>query len=302
MAPLGQSTKPTDRTSALAEAKRRAALLPDCLTEARRIANTVIAGWHGRRRRGPGENFWQFRPYAPGESYMKIDWRRSARDDHNYVRDMEWEAAHTIWLFADLTPSMNFRSTLAPVSKEQRALVLSLALAETLLRSGERVGYPGLMGPVASRNGAERLAHALATAPKTPETIPDTQAMRGPSELVLIGDFLHGPKALFSRLAPLLERGLGVHLIEIADPAEETFPYSGRTAFVDPETGEELTLGRAESLKAAYLEHYGERRKMIADTARSLGWNFITHHTDRPVSEALTAVHMRLSGDSGVRG
>ena len=299
MASIGQSTPPTARTSALTEAKRRAALLPDCLIEARRIANTVIAGWHGRRRRGPGENFWQFRPYAQGESMLRIDWRRSARDDHTYVRDMEWEAAHTVWLFADLTPSMHFRSGLAPVSKEQRALVLTLALAETLLRSGERVGFPGLMEPVSNRNGAERLAHALGSVTEAP--LPETRMMRGPSELIVIGDFLDAPDAIFERLAPLAERGLRAHLVEIADPAEERFPYSGRTAFSDPETGQELTLGRAESLKEAYLSHYAERRRMIAERARTSGWTFFTHHTDRPASEALTAIHMRLSGDAGGR-
>ena len=46
----------------------RASLVPDLLVEARRIVNTVIAGWHGRRKRGIGENFWQFRPYVDGES------------------------------------------------------------------------------------------------------------------------------------------------------------------------------------------------------------------------------------------
>ncbi|MGV0878567.1 DUF58 domain-containing protein [Martelella sp. FLE1502] len=302
MAAIGQTTSPTARNSALAEGRRRAALLPDCLIEARRIANTVITGWHGRRRRGPGENFWQFRPYSQGESMARIDWRRSARDDHTYVRDMEWEAAHTVWLFADLSPSMHFRSELAPVSKEHRALVILLALAETLLRSGERVGYPGLMEPVSNRNGAERLAHALASATDLPMELPQTRMMRGPSELVMIGDFLDAPDALFSQIMPLSERGLRAHLIEVADPAEESFPYSGRTAFADPETGRELTLGRAESLRDAYLAEYHARRAVLADTARHAGWSFVTHHTDHPASEALTAIHTRLAGPGrGVR-
>ena len=124
----------------------------------KRIANTVISGWHGRRKRGIGENFWQFRPYIDGESLSRIDWRRSARDDHTYVRDREWEAAHTIWLWADLSPSMMYKSKGATVSKESRALVLMLALAEILARSGERIGWPGVMDPFSARNAAERLA------------------------------------------------------------------------------------------------------------------------------------------------
>ena len=76
------------------------------MVEAKRIANTVISGWHGRRKRGIGENFWQFRPYSDGESLSRIDWRRSARDDHTYVREREWEAAHTIWLWCDMLTAL----------------------------------------------------------------------------------------------------------------------------------------------------------------------------------------------------
>ena len=46
----------------------------------------------------------------------------------------------------------------------------------------------------------------------------------------------------------LQRHGVRAHLIEVADPAEETFPYSGRTEFSDPETGEKLTAGRAETV------------------------------------------------------
>ena len=107
----GRSASRSPRRRRAARARRlRASLVPDLLVEARRIVNTVIAGWHGRRRRGIGENFWQFRPYVEGEAMSRIDWRRSARDDHTYVRDREWEAAHTVWLWADPSPSMLYKS------------------------------------------------------------------------------------------------------------------------------------------------------------------------------------------------
>jgi uncharacterized protein (DUF58 family) len=180
MAPVGQLTQPTARLDALARARQRAALLPDCLAEARRVANTVIAGWHGRRKRGIGETFWQFRPYVDGESLSRIDWRRSARDDNLYVRDREWEAAHTIWLWAD---QLAFDAVpirhVAMVSKESRALVLLLALAEILARSGERIGCPGVMEPVASRNAAERLALALSHAPDADTDCPISAGSAG---------------------------------------------------------------------------------------------------------------------------
>ncbi|MDP9590931.1 DUF58 domain-containing protein [Shinella sp. AETb1-6] len=300
MASVGQIVEPTPTRDVLSRAQARAALIPDCMVEAQRLANTVIAGWHGRRKRGIGENFWQFRPYVDGESLSRIDWRRSARDDHTYVRDREWEAAHTVWVWADLSPSMMYKSTFGTVSKESRALVIMLALAEILARSGERIGCPGIMEPIAARNAAERLATALMHNPAT-GGLPDTGMIRGNSDVVLIGDFLDPVENVMARLGPLARRGLKGHVIEVADPAEETFPYTGRTEFTDPESGQKITAGRAETLKDDYARAYVARRQTLAESLRHLGWSFVPHRTDRLASEALVAVHMYLSGMPAMR-
>ena len=295
MASIGQIVRPTSGNDALSRARQRAALVPDCLVEAKRIANTVIAGWHGRRKRGIGENFWQFRPYSEGESLSRIDWRRSARDDHTYIRDHEWEAAHTIWLWADMSPSMMFKSSYGHVSKESRALVVMLALAEILARSGERIGCPGIMEPISARNASERLATALIHTPLI-GGLPETGMIRGWSDVVLIGDFLDDADNVMARLGPLARRGLRGHVVEIADPAEEIFPYSGRTQFTDPETGSQLVAGRAESVRDDYQRAYLARRDSLGQSLRHLGWSFVTHRTDHLASEALVAVHIHLSG------
>src|SRR5437588_10427898 len=101
--------------------------MPRLILEARRIAATVIHGLHGRRRAGPGENFWQYRRFMSGEPARRVDWRRSARDQHLYVREREWEAAHTVWLWPDRSPSMLFSSPLAQESKLDRCLVVTFA-------------------------------------------------------------------------------------------------------------------------------------------------------------------------------
>src|SRR6188474_3638749 len=97
--------------------------MPRLILESRRIAATVIHGLHGRRRSGSGENFWQYRRFLSGEPARRVDWRRSARDEHLYVREQEWEAAHTVWIWPDRSPSMVFRSELAQESKLDRTLV-----------------------------------------------------------------------------------------------------------------------------------------------------------------------------------
>jgi uncharacterized protein (DUF58 family) len=300
MAPVGEAIAPVAPRDALARARLRASLVPDLLVEARRVVNTVIAGWHGRRRRGIGENFWQFRPYVEGETVARIDWRRSARDDHTYIREREWEAAHTVWLWADPSPSMLYQSRAASVSKESRALVLALALAELLSRGGERIAWPGLTDPFTARNGAERiagrLAHASALAPR-----PDLAGVRRFSDVVIASDFLDPPDEIRDWLDPLARRGVRAHLIEVADPAEESFPYAGRTEFRDPETGERLVAGRAETLQDEYRHHYQARRAELAAWCRRLGWSYTFNHTDHPASEALVKVHLAM-GEPGSYG
>src|SRR5499427_9963335 len=118
---------------ATAAARTLAASMPRLILEARRVASTVIHGLHGRRRAGPGENFWQYRRFVSGEPAQHVDWRRSARDDHLYVREREWEASHTVWIWPDRSPSMTFLSQLAKDNKIERALVVAFALAEVLV-------------------------------------------------------------------------------------------------------------------------------------------------------------------------
>jgi uncharacterized protein (DUF58 family) len=278
----------------LTEAKGIADAMPDMLIEARRVANVVLAGWHGRRSPGRGETFWQFRPFVTGESADAIDWRRSARDEHLFVREMEWEAVHTLWLWPDLSPSMDFRSRLAPVTKRTRATVLTLAMADLLSAAGERIGLLGASDPIMARNGAERLALVIPriTGNTNP---PDARRLRRFTDVVLFSDFLDPIAELEANLEAILASGARAHLVQVVDPIEETFPYAGRTEFVDPETGARHVVSRAEQYRADYHQRLAALREHLRTLARRLDWTFIVHRTDRPATEPLLALHARLA-------
>src|ERR1700743_614616 len=181
-----EERKVTRRASG--EGRSLAAAMPRLLLEARKIAATVIHGLHGRRRSGSGENFWQFRRFVSGEEARRIDWRRSARDDHLYVREREWEAAHTIWIWADRSPSMAFVSRLARETNLDRSLVIAFALAEVLVEAGERVGLPGLMRPTGSRAVIDRMADAMIHDPAERSSLPTGFAPASLSEIVVLSD------------------------------------------------------------------------------------------------------------------
>ncbi|WP_336288198.1 MULTISPECIES: DUF58 domain-containing protein [unclassified Bartonella] len=260
--------------------------MPYCLLQARLIANTLITGWHGRRKRGNGENFWQFRPYVAGESITHIDWRRSARDEHTYLREHEWEMAQTVWIWPDQSASMHYCSRFSQISKGNHAIILSLALATLLARSGEYIAIPNLMPPTMTSNVIERMALAL-TNYQAENSFPDFSTITHFSHIIIISDFLDYPEKIIQHLAALSTKQVTAHLIEIADPAEEHFPYKGRTEFFDPETKEKCVLGKAENLREHYCKLYQERRQELTNFCSRQGWSYHVSTTDRPLTEVI---------------
>ena len=304
MASLSASLE-TQRRSLLAlegEAHALADRLPDLLLEAMRISNTIAHGIHGRRRPGPGETFWQFRQFQSSDGANLIDWRRSASSDHLFVREREWEAAHTVWLWPDLSPSMQFRSHIAPVSKRDRALVLMLAASELLVRGGERVGLLGLTRPSASRATTTKLAETIAAEANGPvlsASLPPPERLARFSGIFLISDFLDPLEQIEQRLNALATDGVSGHLIQVLDPAEETLPYQGRAEFFGLEGNERWLADRAESLRTKYQARLATHRDGLSDITRRLGWSLLVHRTDRPAAAALLSLLARLQGAAG---
>jgi len=273
------------------ESRLLASSLPRLVLEARRISSNVIHGLHGRRRAGSGESFWQYRRFTSGEPARNVDWRRSARDDHLYVREQEWEAAHTVWLWADRSPSMAFASHLARDSKLERALIVAFALAEMLVEGGERVGVPGLMAPSASRNIIDKMAQAILHDTTTRESMPPNFVPSALAEIVVLSDFW-SPIAEIRRIVSALSSS-GAHgtLVQVVDPAEETLPYRGRVEFIEPEGGAALTAGRAERWATDYVARVALHRDQIRGETNKLDWLFSTHTTSRSAAELLLFLH-----------
>ena len=284
--------------AAVGISRKLAARVPRLILEARRVASTLIHGLHGRRRAGPGENFWQYRRFTSGEAAQNVDWRRSARDDHLYVREREWEASHTIWLWADRSPSMDFNSHLTEWSKLDRALVVSFALAEVLVQGGERVGIPELLRPSANRNIIEKIAQAIVHDSSERPSLPPNFSPAAFSEVLLLSDFW-SPISEFRRiLGQLAAAGARGHVVQVVDPAEESFPYSGRVEFIESEGLGSVTAGRAETWRNEYQKLVADHRTALRAECEQFGWSFTVHRTDRGPTELLFAIHARMGASA----
>jgi uncharacterized protein (DUF58 family) len=290
----------TSTRRATGEARSLAATMPRLILESRRVAATIIHGLHGRRRAGSGENFWQFRRFVSGEPATRVDWRRSARDDHLYVREQEWEAAHTVWIWPDRSPSMAFASPMALEPKLDRTLVVSFALAEVLVEGGERIGIPGIMRPTASRTVIEKMAEAIIHDPQPRQSLPPSFSPSPLAEVVVLSDLWAPIAEVHATIAQLSASGAHGHVVQIVDPAEETFPYSGRIEFFEPEGAGAITAGRAETWRADYETRIERHRAEIRAETDRLGWSFAIHRTDRPATDLLLWLHSSMG--AGPRG
>lgn len=275
--------------------------LPPLLVAAEHLANSVLPGAHGRRRMGPGAEFWQFRPMSPGDAATRVDWRRSGRGDDLFIRESEWQAARAVSLWVDGGAAMEFTGDKSRETKAARARLLALALGLVLLRGGERVGLAEAdLAPRAGRAQANLLAFALAEEPGAGTERGDIDLHAAPAggHVVLFSDFLGDLDAVESALSLASARNMRGILVQILDPVEEGFPFDGRTRFESMSGDLSFETLRAGDLRAEYRARLAARKDRLASMARQSGWHATTLHTDRPAAEGLLWLYHAL-GDGG---
>ncbi|MEM6490362.1 MAG: DUF58 domain-containing protein [Pseudomonadota bacterium] len=268
-----------------------AAAFPPLQIEAERVALTVAQGAHGRRRVGSGDAFWQHRLYETRDEPRTIDWRRSARSAEVYVRENEWEAAQTAWVWRDASPSMDYAGRKDVPTKRRRADVLALALVALLIRAGERIGIVGADWPATTGRRAFDLAtREIDEGPAAPVSAPPQRD----ATCAWISDFLDPLDALAESIATAAHTGARGVLLHILDPTEEALPFKGRVKFHGLEGDGDVLLGDVGAAREAYAEAMQARRAALVDIAGRFGWRVLTHRTNRPPERALLALHAAI--------
>jgi uncharacterized protein (DUF58 family) len=278
------------------------ARLPPLLVAAERVAETVSPGAHGRRRVGQGESFWQFRPYQTGDTIERIDWRQSAKGDRLYIRETEWAAAQSVYLWRDSGPGMAYRSNSVLPTKRERCDLLLLALAALLIRGGERIALLGGDRNPASGRGA--LNTVLAGLERDTPLAAAGRAVPRNATLVLFGDFLDPIEDIARSFERVATNGVAAQLVQVLDPAEMALPFNGRVRFREmaesaPADSDAL-IPRVEAIRPAYLEALERQQSALKELARSRGWEFQVHSTDAPPEEPLRMLHTRLAARRGI--
>ncbi|MDU8909990.1 DUF58 domain-containing protein [Aestuariicoccus sp. MJ-SS9] len=281
-------------------AQEEAARFPALLARAEQLAGTVLLGEHGRRRAGLGDDFWQYRPMRPGDTYRQIDWRRSGRGDGQFVREREWQIAQSVLLWVDPGASMRFASDKNLPTKSDRARLTALAAAILLIRGGERVGLTGWSLP--PRRGDVqilRLAEALSDEGDEDYAEPEARGMLPHSRAIFVSDFLGDIVPVEAALTKAADRGVRGALLQVLDPSEEAFPFSGRTIFESVGKSVAHETLQAKDLKERYLDRLAERKAYLGQLCRLTGWQYRCHHTNDSAQAALLWLYRAMDGGHG---
>jgi len=201
-----------------------------------------------------------------------------------------------VMFWVDRARSMQFTST-GGETKAERAALIALATADLLVDGGERVGLSEHPGPPRrSRVQLERIATTLETPADPDYGAPVTATLPRQSRTVFLSDFLGPLDALDAALATAGDRGVSGALVQVLDPAEEAFPFAGRTVFHSIGGGVEHETREAGGLRARYRERLADRKARLEALARRTGWQFHTHHTDTAPTAALLWLYRALEG------
>ncbi|MET0639239.1 MAG: DUF58 domain-containing protein, partial [Hyphomicrobium sp.] len=130
------------------------------------------------------------------------------------------------------------------------------------------------------------------------KSLPPNAGLNRFSGVILFSDFLAPVHAIRERLEGYAGNGVGGHLVQVIDPVEETLPYHGRTEFLTPSGSQRWVADRVESLRPKYQARFAAHRAELAEMTKRFGWSLLTHHTDRPASEPLLSLLMRLNGSA----
>jgi uncharacterized protein (DUF58 family) len=265
----------------------------------RRVPSGRAAGQWRSRASGSSVEFSDYRTYAPGDEYRRIDWNAYARLERLFVRLYRAEEDLALTVILDASASMDWGK---PRSKGRLAAQLAGALAFIALQSGDRVELaacrdaglaqrlPALRGEAATwtawrrlealdYGGATNLNAALAA---------EARYMRGAGLTVLVSD-LFSPTGYQQGIDALLARRQDVLLIHLLAPDEMEPPADlvGEWRLLDSEPAAPVEATITPSVLRAYRRLLRAFAQEAADFCRRRGITYLQLRSDVDLHDVL---------------
>jgi uncharacterized protein (DUF58 family) len=209
-------------------------------------------GIHAGRERGAGVEFSEYRAYAPGDEWRRVDWKLLARADRYYVREAERDSHVAVWLVLDATASMGEPSrSVEGLDKLAYARALLGCVAAIAQRQGDAFGLvvlqDGRVQFTEASRGPRQLQRVLAQLARAQAqgALPDSETLRSslhfsraPGVVFAAGDMLDWPSPLSEALLRLRHMRHDVRALCLQTQAECDAGFEYGPAYRDPEQPE----------------------------------------------------------------
>jgi uncharacterized protein (DUF58 family) len=265
---------------------------------ARSVVEGSITGQHRSPVKGASVEFRQHRVYSPGDEPRRLDWRVLARTDRPYIKEYDEETNLRCVLMLDCSGSMAYAG--GGESKFDYGAKLVASLAYLMLGQTESVGI-ALCGArldqwLAPRAGTAQLSHIIdaleRAAPSGKARLSAGMAQvadrLGKRSLVIaLTDAFSPIDKIRQGLARLRHDRHETILLQLLDPDEIEFPFRTWSRFRGLE-GERPQLCEPALVRKAYLDNFRRHKELLRDTCRTLGVEYHSFVTDKPLIESIT--------------
>ncbi len=270
---------------------------------ARQVVEGFCSGLHRSPHKGYSVEFKEHRQYVQGDEIRSIDWKVFAKTDRLYIREFEEETNLRSTLVVDCSGSMSYLgSRPGAISKYQYAIRLAASLAYLMIGQQDGVGLAvfdtkvtEFLPPRSRPSHLQAIFAALLRRPPGGETelgvvLSGLAAqLRRRGLVILISDCFGDIPNLLKSLAHFRHARHEVLVIQVLDPDEVDFPFTGRLRFRDLERIGGFEDVDAASLRLAYRAKFAEFSKELADGCGRARIDVLTMHTDKPFDTALAA-------------
>ncbi len=252
-----------------------------------------LGGSQMTSRAGTSLEFAEYREYHPGDDFRYVDWNLYGRLDRLFVKVFSREEEAPVYLFVDVSRSMEIGGKLG------YAIKLAAALAYLGLTSLNRVGiFPfasRLQGGVPPRGGGRqvfeifRFLRGLAPAGETSinASLIDFCRQRHEGGLaILISDML-SEDGYQEGLSSLRWHRFQPVVLQLLAPDDLAPPAAGEVRLVDVEIAREWPAYMGAQTLSAYHAHLSAYRATLEDYCRQSRIDYFALSSDEPLERTI---------------
>ena len=263
------------------------------------VVDGAMPGIHRSLRQGRGTEFFQYRPYDPGEDLKVVDWKVYAKREELVAKTFQEDTNFNLFLVLDTSASMGYQGEASSCTKLHYASMLAACFAYLAYRQGDRVGLFAYgqevqqwIRPKSGHAHFGRVVNALAQLQagggNKHEAMWDQLVgnMPGRSTVVFLSDFLEAEDILPERLRFALSSRYEALCLQVLDREEENLPSGDALRFVEMEGTREVSTS-PEVIRDEFSNRMNEFKDTLERNLSSVSAEFESLYTDQDLGHAL---------------